>query len=157
MKTMMIVQNVTAPADWNSTSLSNMDNASLDNKIWFVFLFYAAVVWAVLFVLYRGARYVLAHFKILNIGSTASSYHPVSQEEHEHDYSHPTEGPQGKRLFPTDEDLELWDIEMAKTGLANASISKQHRSEGNGENFEYGLDSALDDENAVVDDNPSDD
>jgi hypothetical protein len=156
MKTMTMVQNATAPADWNSTSLSSMDNASLDNKIWFVFLFYAAVVWTVLFVIYRGARYVLAHYKILNVGSTASSYHPVSQEEHEHDYSHPTEGLQGKRLFPTDEDLELWDIEMTKTDSANAAISKQHRSEGNGGNFEYGLDSALDDENAVVD-NLSDD
>lgn len=137
-------------ADPNATIAANITDVStsevtvLDSKIWKVFLYYAVFVWISLFGLYWVGNYFVSHFMIVNIGSDATAYQRVSQSENEDGSESATEALRtsatgGKRLFPSDEDLQYWDVEMTKIP------PKKPSRESDPSTYEYGLDDDEDD------------
>lgn len=125
-------------------SLSNSSNTHqkheyLDKSIWSIFFYYASIVWGISFIIYWSLKYLVAHCTIINIGSNSVGYDRVSQfdtdaaevSERSHD---PLSGSPVNRLFPSDENLQLWDIEMKKVSDNLPKCS--HNTENI---YEYGL------------------
>lgn len=122
----------------NSTDVSASEMTVLDSKIWKVFLYYAVFVWIFLFALYWVGNYFVSHFIVVNIGSDATAYQRVSQSENEDGTESVTvpsrtTPPGGKRLFPSDEDLQYWDVEMTKVPPHPPSRDSDPNT------YEYGL------------------
>lgn len=126
----------------SSTNFDAQKATNLDDKIWYMFLFYGFLVWAILISIYWAVRYLLKVYTVINIGSNASAYQRVSQiDRMDSEEEEAIKSRSAKRLFPQDEDLELWDVEMTKVSKQN---KPPRQSESDHGNYEYGLETSLD-------------
>ncbi len=132
----------------NASSNSDSLPKELDDSIWYLVIYYAIIIWAILFTIYWVGKYIHAQLIILNIGSNASAYQRVSQVEYEDDSIHRSSTGRNKmkHLFPSDEDLQLWEMEMIEMENNRTTLNSSIGIRPNNEDGEYGLKTSLEDE-----------